>query len=66
LRVVEPIDRRAIPAGHEMPIDIDRYLNRAVPHLLLHVRETLPLLDEQRGKRDGEGPRGVWPSLLGL
>ena len=51
MQIVEAINRCAIATGHQMSVHIHGHLNRAVPHLLFHVRETLALLDEERCER---------------
>ena len=33
-----------------MSVDIHRHLNRVVPHLLLHISQRLPLLNQERSK----------------
>jgi hypothetical protein len=47
--VVQAVHRGAISTRHQVPIHIDCDADGTVPELLLHVREALPLLDEQRG-----------------
>ena len=45
-------DRR--PRGcrrHQMAIHIEGHLNRAMAHLILHIGERLPLLNQERRER---------------
>ena len=48
---VQPVHEGHVGTGNQVPINIDRDLNAAVPHLLLHVGERGSSLDEQRSER---------------
>ena len=51
---VQTIDGGAIAARHEVSVDIDGDLNRRVPELIAHIRETLAVLNQL-------GRKGVTP-----
>jgi hypothetical protein len=63
LFVVETIHHLPIPSGNEMPVGVDRQLDRVVPELFLHVSETLALLNQERRERVAEivYPAGAKP-----
>lgn len=61
--VVESINSAAIPAGHQMAVDIDRDLHRGVPHLLFDVDQRFPLLNQQTGERVPEIVDAMVPQL---
>ena len=48
---VQPVHEGHVGTGNQVPINIDRDLNAAVPHLLLHVGERGSSLDEERSER---------------
>jgi hypothetical protein len=48
---VQLIDSLAVSTRYEMPVGIDCYLNRRVPHLLFDIGEAFAPLDEQASER---------------
>src|SRR5215831_19032902 len=50
-RIVEPIDSLSVGSWNEVAIDVYGDLDGGVPHLLLHVRRALALLEQQAGER---------------
>lgn len=53
----QPVHGLPVRAGDQGPVDVDRDLDRRVPHLLLHVLRGLAVLQQQRGERVAIMPR---------
>ena len=49
-RGVQPIHRCPVPPWHEVPVGVHGDPDGMMPHLLFHVDERLPLLNEQTGE----------------
>jgi hypothetical protein len=50
LRFVEAIDGRLVSAWDQVPVDINGNLDGVMTHLVLYVRQGLPLLNEERSE----------------
>ena len=50
VHVVQPVDRVPVGAGDEVPVDVDRRLDRGMAHLFLDIMQGFALGKQQAGE----------------